>query len=77
MARHVWANSSLAVISWRITWGIGLLHRGQVAIVRLSEFELGPNGEERLKTVRVEHTIKHSVLKMALMGQSLCWRSES
>jgi hypothetical protein len=57
MARQVWANNSLAVISWRITLGIGLLHLGQVAIVPLSGFELGPNGEERQRIVRVEEKI--------------------
>jgi hypothetical protein len=50
MARHFWANNSLAVISWRITWRIGLWQFGQVAIVPLCEFELGPNGEESKKT---------------------------
>jgi hypothetical protein len=71
MARHFWANNSLAAISWRMTWEIGLPHFGHVAIVPLSEFELGPKGGESPKTVRVEHTIKHRVLKMALLGQHL------
>jgi hypothetical protein len=70
MARHFWVNNSLAAISWRITWGIGFSHLGQVAIVPLSEFGLGQWGEKPENSSRGTYD-KTQWAEMALMGQSL------